>query len=99
MVPEFKAGVHFGFAIRAQIGDLKREIVFNGDVLNTTSRIQSACNEFGKNFLVSGELHRHLNISKAKSVNIGPVNLKGKVKKNRTFFNRAILMKMTLRDK
>ncbi len=85
MVPEFKAGVHFGFAIRAQIGELKREIVFNGDVLNTTSRIQAACNEFGKNLLVSGELHRHLNISKAKSVNIGPVNLKGKVKKTELF--------------
>jgi len=42
--PEFKAGLHFGKVISAQIGDLKREIAYNGDVLNTASRIQNECN-------------------------------------------------------
>ncbi len=54
--PEFKAGLHFGKVISAQIGDLKREIVYNGDVLNTTSRIQSECNKYGRDCLVSGSL-------------------------------------------
>src|SRR5688572_8422320 len=58
--PEFKAGLHFGKVISAQIGDLKREIVYNGDVLNTTSRIQSECNTYQKDCLVSGALMNRL---------------------------------------
>jgi adenylate cyclase len=54
--PEFKAGMHFGKVVSAQIGDLKKEIVYNGDVLNTTARIRSECNTYGKDFLVSGKL-------------------------------------------
>jgi adenylate cyclase len=58
--PQFKAGLHFGKVISAQIGDLKREIVYNGDVLNTTSRIQNECNRYKKDFLVSGSLVNRL---------------------------------------
>ncbi len=58
--PEFKAGLHFGKVVSAQIGDLKREIVYNGDVLNTTARIQSECNRYQRNFLVSGALMKRL---------------------------------------
>ncbi|MBO9683283.1 MAG: adenylate/guanylate cyclase domain-containing protein [Flavisolibacter sp.] len=62
--PEFKAGLHFGKVISAQIGDLKREIVYNGDVLNTTARIQQECNTYQRDCLVSGTLMQRL-----KSVN------------------------------
>ena len=58
--PEFKAGLHFGKVISAQIGDLKREIVYNGDVLNTTARIQSECNKYQRSCLVSGALMNRL---------------------------------------
>ncbi len=54
--PEFKAGLHFGKVVSAQIGDLKREIVYNGDVLNTTARIQNECNKYQRDCLVSGTL-------------------------------------------
>jgi adenylate cyclase len=58
--PEFKAGLHFGKVISAQIGDLKREIVYNGDVLNTASRIQDECNKYQRDCLVSGKLMNRL---------------------------------------
>jgi adenylate cyclase len=58
--PEFKAGLHFGKVISAQIGDLKREIVYNGDVLNTTARIQNECNKYQRDCLVSGSLMNRL---------------------------------------
>lgn len=58
--PEFKAGLHFGKVISAQIGDLKREIVYNGDVLNTAARIQNECNKYQRDFLVSGTLMNRL---------------------------------------
>lgn len=59
--PEFKAGLHFGKVISAQIGDLKKEIVYNGDVLNTTARIQHECNKYHRDLLVSGTLMQQLN--------------------------------------
>lgn len=58
--PEFKAGLHFGKVISAQIGDLKREIVYNGDVVNTASRIQNECNKYHRDCLVSGSLMNKL---------------------------------------
>jgi adenylate cyclase len=58
--PEFKAGLHFGKVVSAQIGDLKREIVYNGDVLNTTARIQNECNKYQRDCLVSGVLRSRL---------------------------------------
>ena len=51
--PEFKAGVHAGEVIAAQVGDLKRETAFSGDVLSTAARIQALCNELGYRLLVS----------------------------------------------
>jgi len=77
--PEFKAGLHFGKVVSAQIGDLKREIVYNGDVLNTTSRIQNECNKYQRNCLVSGDL-----VNQLKQINgfqwerIDAVKLRGK---------------------
>lgn len=59
--PAFKAGLHFGKVISAQIGDLKKEIVYNGDVLNTTARIQNECNRYQRDCLVSGSLMHRLN--------------------------------------
>jgi adenylate cyclase len=58
--PEFKAGLHFGKVVSAQIGDLKREIVYNGDVLNTAARIQNECNKYQRDCLVSRPLMNRL---------------------------------------
>ena len=39
-----------------EVGVVKREIAFSGDVLNTTARIQAKCNELGVNILLSEKL-------------------------------------------
>lgn len=81
VVPEFKAGVHAGEAITAQIGELKSEIVYNGDVLNTTARIQALCNQFGQKLLVSSELLARLSLEPEHTVlELGAVSLRGKAK-------------------
>ncbi len=78
-IPHFKAGIHFGEVISAQIGDIKREIVYNGDVLNTSARIQEQCNKFGRELLVSGILLNKLNIeNEYKAERIDTVKLRGK---------------------
>ena len=38
------------------VGEIKGEIVYHGDTVNTTSRIQEMCGELGRDLLVSAEL-------------------------------------------
>lgn len=54
--PQFKAGLHGGKVTVTWIGELKKEIVYIGDVLNTTSRIQEDCKRLSKDFLISESL-------------------------------------------
>ena len=56
LVPVFKAGLNCGHVTVAEVGSLKREIAYHGDVINTASRIQCQCNKFHRNLLVSGQL-------------------------------------------
>ena len=60
VVPRFKAGFHYGKVTTGEIGVLKKEIIFTGDVLNTTARIQGLCNQFNVDILISGDLIKEL---------------------------------------
>ncbi|MBT8314785.1 MAG: adenylate/guanylate cyclase domain-containing protein, partial [Maribacter sp.] len=51
--PEFKAGLHLGEVTTGEIGRIKKDIIFTGDVLNTTARIQSLCNDLQVDNLIS----------------------------------------------
>lgn len=53
VLPTFKAGLHAGDVTTGEIGVIKKEIVFTGDVLNTTARIQALCNDYNVDLLVS----------------------------------------------
>ncbi len=78
-IPHFKAGLHFGDVISAQIGDIKREIVYNGDVLNTSARIQEQCNVFDSELLISGKLLDQLDIeNEYRAERVDTVKLRGK---------------------
>lgn len=52
-IPQLRAALHAGKVITGQVGGTRRAIVFHGDVLNTTSRIENATRELGKRFLAS----------------------------------------------
>ncbi len=45
-----------GEVTTGEIGMIKKDIIYSGDVMNTTARIQDSCNEYGADLLVSGEL-------------------------------------------
>jgi adenylate cyclase len=60
VVPLFKAGAHGGQVTTVLVGTQHRELVYHGDVLNTTARIQAQCNALGSRFLISAELRRQL---------------------------------------
>jgi len=60
VAPDFKAGLQLGDVTTGEIGALKREIVFTGDVLNQTARIQGLCNELGEDVLIGDDLRAQL---------------------------------------
>ncbi len=79
LVPEFKAGMHYGNVIAGEIGVIKRDITFSGDILNTASRIQGKCNELRVQLLLSGQLAKLLPQSpKYKLKPLGYIELRGK---------------------
>ncbi len=79
MVPTFKAGMHFGKVSTGTIGTIKKEIIYTGDVLNTTSRIEGQCNQHNVNLLLSKDLmHKLPNENQFKFVEIGEISLRGK---------------------
>ncbi len=78
-VPGFKAGLHFGEAVIGEIGDDKKDIVFHGDVMNTTSRIQAQSKIMNKKLVISEDLLKLLSLDgKYKSEDAGTFMLKGK---------------------
>lgn len=80
LVPEFKAGVNMGPVIVAEVGEIKREIAYHGDVLNTAARIQGKCNEFNRKLLVSANVEKKLGQQTGTvSERMGSVPLKGKL--------------------
>ena len=80
LVPEFKAGMHGGTVVTGEMGYIKKEIAFLGDVINTTSRIESLCNVLNKRMLVSDELVSRLQTAKYIPEPLGAFALRGKEK-------------------
>ena len=59
-VPKLRAALHAGEVVTGETGGSRRAIVFNGDVLNTTSRLEGATRSLGRSFLVSEDALRRL---------------------------------------
>ena len=77
-IPYLKAGLHVGRATVGEIGVIKRDIVYSGDVLNTTARIQSKCNELGVPLLISENLISYLPKNELQLISLGKIELRGK---------------------
>ncbi|MET0636050.1 MAG: adenylate/guanylate cyclase domain-containing protein [Chitinophagaceae bacterium] len=82
VTPSFKAGFHFGTVTTGEIGVIKKEIIFTGDVLNTTARIQSLCNSYQVDILLSGDLVNELETRPdIQFINLGVSELRGRDEK------------------
>lgn len=51
--PKIRGSLHFGPVIVGEIGDVKRAIVFNGDVMNTTARLEALSRDVDGGFIAS----------------------------------------------
>ena len=78
-VPRFKAGYHYGTVIAGLSGDIKRNLVFHGDTVNTAARIRSECTTANRPLLLSGDLLKHLPVTTGLATeNMGRIKLRGK---------------------
>lgn len=75
-VPQFKAGVHMGTVVSAEVGRTKSEIVYHGDAVNTTARIVGLCATLERDLLVSQAIAEHLD--RYSTEQMGTHALKGK---------------------
>lgn len=77
--PEFRASLHFGEVITGELGYMKKEITYLGDVLNTSSRIHEICKKTGYDFIISVNAKNNLkSINNNIYKNLGEIILRGK---------------------
>ncbi|MDY8137961.1 adenylate/guanylate cyclase domain-containing protein [Aquimarina sp. 2201CG5-10] len=78
--PVFKAGLHGGNVMVTEVGTVKKELAYHGDVINISARIQSKCNEYNEFFLISSGLLNDIQILPEDFAirQIGDLKLKGK---------------------
>jgi len=81
IVPSFKAGIHCGKVVAGEVGIIKRDITYSGNVLNTTSRIQSMCKEFKEEIIASADLLAELRlVNNYVAQTLGSIKLRGREK-------------------
>ena len=61
-VPRFRAGLHGGTVTAGELGDLRRQIVFVGDILNTAARLEEYAKRTGLELVVSDALLKRLEL-------------------------------------
>jgi adenylate cyclase len=79
MVPRFRAGLHGGTVTAGELGDLRRQIVFVGDILNTAARLEEYAKRAGLDLVVSDSLLRRLELPPGiEARRCGELDLRGK---------------------
>jgi adenylate cyclase len=79
LIPEFKAGLHHGPVMAGEVGVIKKDIIYSGDVLNTTARIQEQCNHYSVDILLSKETFDLISDTDGfKLMPLGNIELRGK---------------------
>jgi adenylate cyclase len=77
--PRLRAALHGGAVITGEVGGSRRSIVYHGDVMNTTSRIEQATRDLSRRFLISGDaLERLANLEGFAIEDLGPQQLRGR---------------------
>jgi adenylate cyclase len=79
VVPAFRGGLHGGPVTGGELGDLRRQIVFVGDILNTAARLEEYAKRSGADLVASGALLATLDLPAGiAAVPCGELALRGK---------------------
>lgn len=89
-VPKIRAALHAGEVVTGEIGGTRRSLVFHGDVMNATSRIENLTRTLGRRFLVSQDaLQRLEGAARFAPEDLGLQALRGKEAPMRVYAVRA----------
>jgi adenylate cyclase len=79
VVPRFRGGLHGGVVTAGELGDLRQQIVFVGDILNTAARLEEYAKRSSLDLVVSGALLERLTLpSGVVATRCGELALRGK---------------------
>jgi adenylate cyclase len=74
-----RAALHAGMVVCGEIGEIKRDIVFHGDVMNTAARLEQATRDFDRRFLASVDALNRLRATERYAFDpLGPQALRGR---------------------
>ncbi|MDM0033061.1 adenylate/guanylate cyclase domain-containing protein [Variovorax sp. J22P271] len=78
--PALRAALHLGEVIAGEVGQVRRAIVFHGDVMNTTGRLEQATRDVGCLFIASAEALAALGpLPEVRTHDLGVLALRGRV--------------------
>ena len=78
--PALRAALHLGEVITGEVGQVRRAIVFHGDVMNTTGRLEQATRELGCFFIASAQALASLDPPPdIRTRDLGALTLRGRV--------------------
>jgi adenylate cyclase len=79
VAPRFRGGLHGGTVTAGELGDLRQQIVFVGDILNTAARLEEYAKRGGLDLVVSGDLLTRLTLPPGvAATRCGELALRGK---------------------
>jgi adenylate cyclase len=79
VVPQFRGGLHGGTVTGGELGDLRQQIVFVGDILNTAARLEEYAKRSQLDLVVSGALLERLTLpAGVEATRCGELALRGK---------------------
>lgn len=79
VAPEFRAALHAGTVVTGEMGDQKRQIVFLGDTVNTTARLEQAARDLDQMAVISQSLLQQMPLPPGLQANaLGRHRLRGK---------------------
>ena len=79
VVPRFRAGLHGGTVTAGELGDLRQQIVFVGDILNTAARLEEHAKHTGLGLVASGAVLERLRLPDGvAATSCGELALRGK---------------------
>jgi class 3 adenylate cyclase len=78
-VPRIHAGLHGGTVTAGELGDVRQQIVFVGDILNTAARLEEQAKRAGLDLVISGSLLARLALpARIRAERVGELTLRGK---------------------
>ena len=86
LYPVFKAGGHAGSVTIGEIGTETKDIIYAGDVMNSTSRIEGLCKIYERSLLISSDLLKLLQLPSSFTYqSLGELTLKGRTSKSMVY--------------